>query len=93
MSNLLSKLGDIFRAVWAWSLANSARNWAFHAGITALLSLVIGSWAAAWFYVLAEVQEAMIHLSLNGTTDWKDHAGDAGFPVLAAIVMHVFFGR
>lgn len=89
----MKRIRDMFVAVWAWSLANQWRNWAFHAGIAFALSFIVGAWAAAVFYVLAEIQEAIIGLAFDGHTDWKDHAGDAGFPIVAALVAHVFFGR
>ncbi len=86
-------IGNWFRAVWSWSLANSWRNWAFHAGIAFVLSFIVGAWAAAVFYILAEIQEVMLEWGFAHPIDWKDHAGDAGFPIVAAFVAHVFFGR
>jgi hypothetical protein len=89
----VNKIGEIFRRIWAWSLANQWRNWSFHAGIAFALSFVVGAWTAGVFYVLMEIQEAVIQVAFDGRTDWKDHAGDAGFPVVAAWLAHVLFAR
>jgi len=95
---------SLFRDVWAWSLNNAEpwHNWVAHGLIAAILGILIGviakafgvpfgvgPWTAASYYVLREGEELMLAWAFPGSIDWKDHALDAGVPVVCSVIVYL----
>ena len=95
---------SLFRDVWAWSLNNAEpwHNWVAHGLIAASLGVLIGvvakafgapfgvgPWTAAAYYVLRETEELMLAWGFPASIDWKDHALDAGVPVVCSVVVYL----
>jgi len=95
---------NLFRHLWAWSLdtAEPWHNWAAHGLIAASLGLLIGiiakafgapfgvgPWTAASYYVLREGEELMLAWGFPASIDWKDHAFDAGVPVVCSVIVYL----
>jgi hypothetical protein len=95
---------SLFRDLWAWSLNNAEpwHNWVAHGLIAASLGLLIGvmakafgapfgvgPWTAAAYYVLRECEELMLTWGFPASIDWKDHALDAGVPVVCSVVVYL----
>lgn len=69
-------------ALYNWTLAKPARTWAAHFTLAILLSLWLGPWATAVFYLLRELEQNAIKLSQTGDFDGRDAVLDALAPIL-----------
>lgn len=68
--------------LYNWTMGAPWRTWAAHFGLAILLSLWLGPWATAVFYLLREFEQNALKLKETGDFDGRDAVLDALAPIL-----------
>jgi hypothetical protein len=69
-------------AAYTWTMGAPWRTWLAHFGLSILLSLWLGPWAVAVFYMLREIEQNALKWQATGDFDGRDAVLDALAPIL-----------